>query len=554
MLLFAVPSQARAADESVSPTCALGTVEKLTFAQARASGDWQCGYEPRHLEKPHVWLRFDENSLPHGSNTSLSGEATAFDNIRYVLQFADGRMRVEDVSAQKIARNWMPQTRFAVPLYERWEKPSGLYARLDGAITTQPAMKLSVEATDGLENARLGPLVLFGLFIGMMLLAGLYSAIIFGGMHNKFAKWHLITAGLFVIYTISSSSLIFLIYPDTTLFQRTSLSYIALSVAAASIVPFFFSFVSEKHILPQYRSMLTACGWLLIGNAFLMPTLSHTIPFMIRPIYHSLYLPPLIAFILAVISAWRRGSRPVRWIALAWALPVGFAVERSLRGMDLYQASFELDHAFYYALAYMAIVMAFAVSWRVNDLRKERDRAVAMGSELNRQALSDGLTGLPNRRSFEQRHWRDSDFLAIVDVDLFKSVNDDFGHQAGDDVLRVIGQCLLGDTANGRLIGAWRLGGEEFAVLTAASDITAAAIALNEIRGRISAEIAQMVEGVDRPVTLSMGLARIAKGKIDAAYREADRAMYRAKSAGRDRLSYENQESVLATIFPSRAA
>lgn len=545
------------ADQRIELTqarCVIGSDRPLSLAQAEAMGAWSCTSDLDALENDYTWLRFDGDILPHGQHFSLTSDASAFSGLRYVVQFGDGHRRGAHLTADDLARAWQPQTRFAVPLYGAQERPAALYVRIDKPLTVLNAGQLALQPSAHMEENRLRTMVLFGLFIGMMLLAGLYSAIIFGGLRNKFAIWHLVLALLFVTYTMSSGSMIFLLWPDITLAQRTDLSYVSLSLAGASVMPFFFSFVSRRHVLPRWRWLMVVGLAMLVGNAFLMPLVGPHIPFLIQPLYHLLFVPPLTIFVGAVASAWMQGSKPVRWIAAAWALPTAFALERALRGMNLYPPKYEWDHGFYYTLAYMAITMAFAVSWRVRDLRRDRDRAVAVGSELNRQALSDGLTGLPNRRSFEQRHWRDGDFLAIVDVDLFKAVNDDFGHQAGDDVLRTIGHCLLADTAQGRLIGAWRLGGEEFAVLVAAADVAGAAIALNAIRSRMSDEIGRSVEEVTRPVTLSMGLAKIGRGRIDAAYREADRALYRAKSSGRDRLSYENHGSVLATIFPKRAA
>ena len=534
--------------------CVIGGDRPLSLARAEATAAWVCDSDLQTLQNPYTWLRFDGDALPHGQHYTLVSDASAFGGMHYVAEFEDGQRRAADFTAADIARAWQPQTRFAVPLYGAQERLAALYVRIDNPLTVLNAGQLALQPSAPMEENRLRTMVLFGLFIGMMLLAGLYSAIIFGGLRNKFAIWHLVLALLFVTYTISSGSMIFLLWPEITLVQRTNLSYMSLSLAAASVMPFFFSFVSRRHVLPLWRRSMLVSGAILVLNAFTMPLLGHHIPFLIQPIYHLLFVPPLLVFMGAVASAWMRGSKPVRWIAAAWALPTAFAMERALRGMNLYLPKYEWDHGFYYALAYMAITMAFAVSWRVRDLRRDRDRAIAEGSELNRQALSDGLTGLPNRRSFEQRHWRDGDFLAIVDVDLFKAVNDDFGHQTGDDVLRVIGRCLLTDTAQGSLIGAWRLGGEEFAVLVAAGEITTASITLNAVRSRISREIGNDVREVTRPVTLSMGMARISRGRIDAAYREADRALYRAKSSGRDRLSYESHGSVLATIFPKRAA
>src|SRR5690606_17686425 len=97
------------------------------------------------------------------------------------------------------------------------------------------------------------------------------------------------------------------------------------------------------------------------------------------------------------------------------------------------------DFAFYGSMAWQSVVMAAAITWRIGRIRSERDLAQAQEQALGTLALTDGLTGVPNRRAFDTRQWREGDYLAIIDADHFKRINDRHGHQAGDDVLRAIG-------------------------------------------------------------------------------------------------------------------
>lgn len=160
--------------------------------------------------------------------------------------------------------------------------------------------------------------------------------------------------------------------------------------------------------------------------------------------------------------------------------------------------------------------------------------------EARGEARSDPLTGLSNRLGLEERFAdRDADLpccFAICDIDHFKLVNDRFGHNAGDRVLRAIARTLA-ENCEGHFVA--RLGGEEFAVLFQGVNVDTAARILDSARETIANKRFRLRE-TDAPVgvvTLSAGLAMLPAGLslVDACAR-ADGALYAAKANGRDRL------------------
>ncbi|MCJ7420664.1 GGDEF domain-containing protein [Sphingomicrobium astaxanthinifaciens] len=165
----------------------------------------------------------------------------------------------------------------------------------------------------------------------------------------------------------------------------------------------------------------------------------------------------------------------------------------------------------------------------------------------DRLAHYDQLTGLRNRRCFEQEaqgmasaraeDGRRLDML-LVDVDHFKSLNDRFGHAFGDRVLKRVGKALDAFAeAHPETIAA-RIGGEEFAVvLDGAGSDAEARLYSEDLRARIEAA-SPTARGSDQPsrITVSLGLTRWRVGEtLDQAMRRADRLLYAAKEAGRDR-------------------
>lgn len=164
----------------------------------------------------------------------------------------------------------------------------------------------------------------------------------------------------------------------------------------------------------------------------------------------------------------------------------------------------------------------------------------ALEARLERMASHDGLTGLPNRILFGRwledmvaaaRHTGREVVLFYMDLDHFKQVNDTFGHQVGDGVLREVASRFRGVLRAGDLVA--RLGGDEFAaLLPGIGRAEAAALA-----GRLIAAIGQpmQVEGVEIRIGLSVGIARGGRSCPGPAelLAQADQALYAAKAAGR---------------------
>lgn len=177
--------------------------------------------------------------------------------------------------------------------------------------------------------------------------------------------------------------------------------------------------------------------------------------------------------------------------------------------------------------------------------------------ELSKQAATDVLTGLPNRRALEEALDRDmararreekSLSFVIADVDRFKKFNDTYGHQLGDEVLKVVGK-VLRDTARKGDVPA-RFGGEEFCVILPSTDEKGAAVAAERIRSAIEATQVASAHG-PLTVTASFGIATIAPRaheSKEALFRRADAALYQAKEGGR------NQVAAAAKAASSAAA
>src|SRR5688572_7031450 len=180
-------------------------------------------------------------------------------------------------------------------------------------------------------------------------------------------------------------------------------------------------------------------------------------------------------------------------------------------------------------------------------LESSNRRAFALERELHRDARTDALTGLANRRAMEERGpfelkraQRSMAPVSIIlcDVDHFKNINDRYGHEAGDAVLRTIAGVLRGALRDTDALGRW--GGEEFIAVLTDTDTRAAAEVAERMRIAVYAtEFGRPAEGV----TISLGVSTVHKvadaaTAWEALIKEADLLLYEAKKAGRNRVMH----------------
>ncbi len=186
-------------------------------------------------------------------------------------------------------------------------------------------------------------------------------------------------------------------------------------------------------------------------------------------------------------------------------------------------------------------------AFRALDISQRK--LAASNIKLQQLASMDGLTGIPNRRTFQEtidteweRATRDGDPLSLImmDIDFFKKCNDHYGHQHGDEVLRRVAKALAGCIKRPADMVA-RYGGEEFAVLLPATDLEGAAKVGEQLRSTVEGlKLENAKSQVCDWVTISLGVASCIPipGEIETEQliKRADEALYEAKEQGRNRV------------------
>jgi two-component system, cell cycle response regulator len=172
-------------------------------------------------------------------------------------------------------------------------------------------------------------------------------------------------------------------------------------------------------------------------------------------------------------------------------------------------------------------------------------RVLAMEHHFERVAMVDGLTELPNRRSLDDTFSRQLTrclreqqpvSLLMIDVDHFKHLNDTHGHLVGDDVLKRLARIVRREVRPQDSIA--RYGGEEFALMLPNTDIDAALIIAERLRLAIGNPETEESSRHLPPITVSVGVASARSSiSLSELMSQSDAAMYRAKQAGRNRVS-----------------
>jgi len=212
-----------------------------------------------------------------------------------------------------------------------------------------------------------------------------------------------------------------------------------------------------------------------------------------------------------------------------------------------------------YAVAHFATVIALV--WAASALLERfAAQSFAYRSRLQREASTDSLTGLANRREFESGMVREMErarrmgvalSLALIDIDFFKRINDAHGHDAGDAVLREVAHTLQANIRKSDLLA--RIGGEEFALVMLGTQPPGAWVVLERLRAAVAELQVQTASAVVR-CTVSMGITDrlAADGDWAALYKRADQALYAAKEGGRNRVVEAAAQE--AAVVPATAS
>ncbi len=548
-MLFTLLVAAPASASTLQPDCHAFSPANTTYAELeRQKESWTCSSFHWKDVQPVAWLRFDAADWQAGEPPqSFVSRVSHFHRLSLFAVQEDGTLRAVGMQPDELpllesgpffAAPLPPITADTQAIVVRIAEPWGAEVLAEAKLSTQP----------GGEGWPIERLLLFAMLAGLLLVPVIFDIATFAFLRERFVLFHGALTLMMLTYVTTSSGLIvpFADLSLVTIYQTMGISIavvgaMACFLAAEIIEPGMLSAAMRRALRLAGISVILISGTVPLHPPFMDSSWSF--------LFELGFAAPIIAYIAALTQALRRGSRAAKYLVVAWAPIITFGIEQSLRGLGIYSAPQVLDDLFYLALSLEVVITAAGVADRLLALTRERDEALKQIRALEELAEHDPLTGLYNRRAIEPqfRQLSASGFttFGVIDVDYFKSINDDYGHDVGDQVLRAIGKALPSDE---NALSA-RIGGEEFLLLLRGPDALRRA---EHIRQNLTRQIAQQVPGLDHLVTASMGLVEgtpetMAASSFRQIYAQADKLLYEAKVTGRNRIAAEK-----LTVFKPR--
>lgn len=464
---------------------------------------------------------------------------SSFDRITLSVRDSDGTLR----SASYTMEQGKPVAGgpvFRLPLPQIHSDSVEVIAAVDGVWTA--ATLTEARLTKSVEEAAwpLGTLLILAAISGLLCAPLFFNLGFWHVLRERFLLWHVLVVVGMIGQTVLNGGLIQWFVP-ISLGQLTPLMQVALAISLSAACMFAADFIENERLPRQTKAALRWCAAFIVFTSVIYALKIPAMRSFGNQIYYASFIPMMGILALSMVQAARRGSRAVWFQVVAWTPIFVIGIIRVATNLGIGPEPTDALIPFTFAIGFEVLITSLGVADRFMTLKEQRDKARADAAILGSLSRRDPLTGLMNRRAIEPRFQalRDEGFdtFALVDLDHFKRVNDDFGHACGDAVLVAVAAAL--DADDDTL--AVRLGGEEFLLLLRGAD---AAERAERRRQAIPGRVARCGADLDRLVTASMGLVQLPQHgmeKIDFAelYTRADRLLYEAKSAGRNRAMSE---------------
>ncbi len=292
--------------------------------------------------------------------------------------------------------------------------------------------------------------------------------------------------------------------------------------------PVIDGFFKGIMILSVVNLIISSAGFFDIANA-----MAYTMGFAV-PVF----------FLISAVIIWRGGYTPARYYLAGWLVLMGFTMVYAASGLGLVPHSFVINNMVCIGAAAESVLLALALADRIKLLQTERSRLKEKERTLTVLSITDGLTGLYNKRWFQDKLPSEMNqargmglslSMLVCDVDHFKTFNDTYGHAAGDLVLAGLGDLFREALRNNDI--AFRYGGEEFAVILPGVDAGQAQKVAERLRASFADLKITLPDGGQAGATISIGVTQQRPGDSrEDIFGRADAALYKAKKRGRNRV------------------
>ncbi len=407
-----------------------------------------------------------------------------------------------------------------------------------------------------------------GVYYGILLALFVYNLVLWLTLRDASYFWYLFHISAFglVLFTLNGYSFEHL-WPNSPWLANVAVP-LSICLAIVGMQQFSRNFLELPKRFPRGNivSLCVIAVCVLLGIAALWLPYRIATPWATRAVIVSVLWTVTVAIVVL-----RRGYMPARLFLVAWAVFLTGAAMIAALAFGLLPKNMMTEYGVQIGSALEMLLLSIALSYRYASLRNENERIAAEANlQLERKVAQrtqevrstlmqledahrrlrdssrrDGLTGLYNRTHFhenfelllkESREQKQPLSLLMIDLDHFKSINDKYGHLAGDDCLRWAAQRIGQSLRVHETSLLARFGGEEFVAVLPGHDLRSAVSVAESVRKRLVDELCSSGEHRLR-VSASIGVHTVepdADIDSDAALSVADQALYSAKANGRD--------------------
>lgn len=533
-VLFAAPAGAQAGVAGRElRTCILPDHGENPAALIREPGRFDCTTAQYKLGAGNFWVVSEDINQRSRSRTPLNIRAASLwqQGVTLHILFSDGRMASIATGKTGITPLLQLGAVAEYPVPRLTASVVRVMWHVTGAANVRGVVlgaRLATAEDSVRANLTLG--AMYAAFAGLCLGLICYNLALWGALRHRFQLWYCaMTTGL-MVYAFTSSGAMAWVWPAIANNDRLRVNYLVLGLLAAAALMFARTFFEERVFAGWLGRLATGIAAMMAGAGLLA---FFSAPFAVRTadmVFTCVFLGLTAIVVPTLWRAYKLRSNYLWLFGLTWGAPILTGGLRSLGNFHIVAWNFWLDNSTILSMGMEALLSSMAIAYRISLLSKERDAAMAGEEYARRLAETDPLTGLLNRRAFlDKAIGRPGEqVLQIADLDHFKSVNDTLGHDGGDEVLRVFARMLRTAVPAGALVA--RIGGEEFAILCASDEAVDGE--------RILAKLRAARMPFDVRVTASIGTCTgllSTEPQWKSLYRGADKALFEAKSAGRDR-------------------
>ena len=450
---------------------------------------------------------------------------------------------------------------FLVPLNFEENESLDLYLRVKTNSSVQ--LPLSLWEPDEFYRVDQIRMIFHGVYFGIALVMIIYNLFVYRAIAEKSYLYYVACITCMALFLASINSLTFqYIWPTSTWWNDQSIVFFLNGVVFFGGL-FSIEFLS---INPASERVLNRIILLFSGMGGILMLLSLILPYqlVIRP---TIYVAMAVCVMLILVGSyrWLKGDVSARYFTVAWfsllvggivlalnkftllpqnvftenATQIGSGIEIILLSLALADRLYQEKLKAFNAQQEANVMLEQRVQERTVELEKLNDRLMELSSV-------DALTKLKNRGFFEETFQKvfESAFryqrhlsLLVIDIDYFKKINDEYGHQAGDECLKKVSETLRELISRPQDLVA-RYGGEEFVVLLPETPSEGAAKVAEKVRKQIE-RTSYLISGSELNLTVSIGVFSLLPSSADNRndmFDRADVALYKAKREGRNRV------------------